>query len=139
MKKWLDDLYVILLKRGFKTLDDVLKKYKTEIEDYETVKINNDSIILNQNESITFNISDITSHLNIFDRFILINVPLESTWNFVWFGCKITNNACYKYSSYSLGGTSIINISLSNDNSQITFTNTSNQNLKFELYVKKFC
>ena len=139
MKKWLDDLYVILLKRGFKTLDDVLKKYKTEIEDYETVKINNDSIILNQNESITFNISDITSHLNIFDRFILINVPLESTWNFVWFGCKIANNACYKYSSYSLGGTSIINISLSNDNSQITFTNTSNQNLKFDLYVKKFC
>ena len=28
MKKWLDDLYAIILKRGFKTLDDSLKNYE---------------------------------------------------------------------------------------------------------------
>ena len=29
MKKWLDDLYAIILKRGFKTLDNSLKNYDT--------------------------------------------------------------------------------------------------------------
>ena len=28
MKKWLDDLYAIILKRGCKTLDDLLKNYE---------------------------------------------------------------------------------------------------------------
>ena len=41
MKKWLDDLYAIILKRGFKTLDNSLKNYESNQD------------IINQNEYIT--------------------------------------------------------------------------------------
>ena len=136
MKKWLDDLYAILLKRGFNTLDNVLKKYKSQIEEYEELKINSETITLNTNESVTFNFSEITERLNIYDRFVIYNRGNSDTLNFEWFGYKYTNDASTRWLSYATTG---VSIPITDYNRKISILNTSEQIINFDLYIKKLC
>ena len=133
MKKWLDDLYAILLKRGFITLDNVLKKYKTEIEEYEEIKVNNELIRLNPNESITFNLSN---YFNKYDRFIIFNRGHTGQTSFIRTYYKYADNAITKFNEYN----NIPNFSaISNDNQTITLQNLSDTVYELDIYVKKFC
>ena len=66
MKKWLDDLYAILLKRGFKTLDNSLKNYKTIQDTPITNKVNviYNSLNVANNDVIEIDLSELNLNNN---------------------------------------------------------------------------
>ena len=134
MKKWLDDLYAILMKRGFNTLDNVLKKYRTQIEDYEEIKINDEIIILEPNETISFNFSSITTSLNIYDRFCIYNRGDTNLRNFLWCGYKYSD---YNAIRYSLSATS--GLEITGDNSTIIIKNVLDTVINLNIFIKKIC
>lgn len=134
MKKWLDDLYAILLKRGFKTLDNVLKKYKTQIEDYEEIKINNDIIILSSNESVTI---DLSGYYNLYDRYVLYNRGFDTWHNFICYFYNFDNNKCNRYSTINTAST-VYEITFSNDR-YLIIKNITNIDVKLDIYIKKIC
>lgn len=134
MKKWIDDLYAILIKRGFNTLDNVLKKYKSQIEDYEEIQINGESIILQPDESITI---DLSNYYNIYDRYTIYNRGNMDSLNFICNFYKYTENLTYRYATVNQTGNQIQLAFESSKN--FTITNASNTVKEINLYIKKIC
>ena len=89
MKKWLDDLYAIILKRGFKTLDDVLKnknKYDKKLTLYDGEGVINDGDYLDFDlKTLDYNASSI---------FI---IEIESSQAFVHYYKRASENIYVKY------------------------------------------
>ena len=135
MKKWLDDLYAILLKRGFNTLDNVLKKYKTEIEDYEEIKINDELITLNPGATLEF---DLLSYYNRYDRFMFYNRGCMNEYNIVVNLYKDEENRITSYYNFFVPSTTLA-VYL-RDNRYLSVRNrTSDVIMQFDFYVKKIC
>ena len=132
MKKWLDDLYAILLKRGFITLDNVLKKYKTEIEDYEELKINDNVISLGVGETVSF---DLTRYFSRFDRFMFYNRGYTANYCIVYNLYKYRNDYVYPYFSVNTHS-NLIETSIS-ELKRINIKNVSTDTVEFDFYVKK--
>ena len=134
MKKWLDDLHAILLRRGFITLDNVLKKYKTQIEDYEEVKISSEIIRISPDETYTI---DISNYFNVYDRFMIYNRGVTSDYGFIAYFYKYNDNQSYMYTTQnSFGGT--YSISTQNNRRYFDIKNISSSVLQFDLYAKKY-
>ena len=91
MKKWLDDLYAILLKRSFKTLDNSLKNYD------DNQKIINDTVynVINEitiqgKEIFTYDLRQIDT-----DRFITLCFVSEGSYRFFVKIYKLNTNTFY--------------------------------------------
>ena len=135
MKKWIDDLYAILIKRGFNTLDNVLKKYKTEIEDYEEIKINDELITLNPGDTLEF---DLLSYYNRYDRFMFYNRGCMNEYNIVVNLYKDEENRITSYYNFFVPSTTLA-VYL-RDNRYLSVRNrTSDVIMQFDFYVKKIC
>ena len=135
MKKWIDDLYAILIKRGFNTLDNVLKKYKTEIEDYEEIKINDELITLNPGDTLEF---DLLSYYNRYDRFMFFNRGCMNEYNIVFNLYKDNENRIISYFNFFTPSNTLV-IQL-RDNRYMNVRNRSTDVImQFDFYVKKIC
>ena len=134
MKKWLDDLHAILLRRGFITLDNVLKKYKTQIEDYEEVKISSEIIRISPDETYTI---DISNYFNVYDRFMIYNRGVTSDYGFIAYFYKYNDNQSYMYTTQNSFG-STYSISTQNNRRYFDIKNISSSVLQFDLYAKKY-
>ena len=132
MKKWLDDLHAILFKRGFKTLDNVLK---TQLEDFEGIPINDDPVIIKPNKVYTI---DISNYFNVYDRFMFYNRGISSDYNFIIYLYKYNDSQSYMYSTQNNSG-GAYTISIQSNRRYIDIRNVSSDDLEFDLYVKKIC
>ena len=74
MRKWLDDLYAIILKRGFKTLDNSLKNYESNQSTINKItKKEGGSFTIEPNQTISVDLNDYFSLNDI--GFIIIAFP----------------------------------------------------------------
>ena len=131
MKKWLDDLYAIILKHGFNTLNDVLKNDN----EYKESKINDNVITLNSNEAFTFNLH--TLNYNIYDRLMIFNRGHNANYSIVCYLYKYDNNNFTQINVFN-NVASKIGTQVVNDNFVIRNL-SSNETLTLDLYVKKIC
>ena len=132
MKKWLDDLYVILLKRGLPTLDNSLKNYNDNQEIIDNMKRKETSIIeVASGDSFTINLND---HIKINDFVYLFAMgkSSESDINFNRVSCI----SLFRLSSlYYVAATvfSMNEVSLTRNNNILTITNNSNITIYFKV------
>ena len=82
MKKWLDDLYAIILKRGFNTLDNSLKNYDNnqKIIDDNTYNVIDD-ITINPGETFTYDLNNIDTD-NFITLYCISNFGYRFYYNF---------------------------------------------------------
>ena len=123
MKKWIDDLYAILLKRGYNTLDDVLKKSKIIMDNeyvYEGV------LVFEIDETKTINLNQFSTN-----TFFSIAYVTELGYRFYFSFYKSLSNACFTMFNNNVGFT-IISVT---DNI-LSIKNTSNAKLSGKLLFK---
>ena len=127
MKKWLDDLYAIILKRGFKTLDNSLKNYDkldkqiAKLVQTGTVEANNTSIFNMVNYDCQIN--DVILCKCIFSDRRVIVIPIF----------KSTEHTYFRFNP--LGTSTGVNITFSDAN--LIISNSTENNLNYTLYLNK--
>lgn len=129
MKKWLDDLYAIILKRGFKTLDDSLKNYENTENLINNNKYNLISTqTINAGESYTLDLSEIGITGNMF--FTLVGLSNHPAWFFSRVYKQYDKNF---YIQMNPSNSSGFNINYSSERI-VTITNTTSIDLTVSLY-----
>ena len=132
MKKWLDDLYAILLKRGLPTLDNSLKNYNDNQEIIDNMKRKETSLIeVASGDSFTINLNDYIK-INDFVYLFAMGKANESDINFNRVSCV----SLFRLSSlYYVAATvfSMNEVSLSRNDNILTITNNSNITLYFKV------
>ena len=136
MKKWLDDLYAILLKRGFKTLDNSLKNYdkiNEYVNNHDDVELANEITIVPNG---TYEISVTNSIFSYNEYYLLYSkvVGTGSHYIFCFFGVtNVYNNNFFNVHSNSNG----LSITINSDLDKIIITNTTSSNRSINIYAKK--
>ena len=121
MKKWLDDLYAILLKRGFNTLDNSLKNYDSNQSLINKITRKGiDYVELSVNGSIQFNISNY-NNINDLSFFLVEGKNDNNSKNVdLTFLRIVYRNTLSSITSYNLWTNSGISISTSGTIATIT-------------------
>ena len=135
MKKWLDDLYAILLKRGFKTLDNSLKNYdkiNEYVNNHDDVELANEITIVPNG---TYEIS-VTNSIFSYNEYFLLDSKVVGTGSHYIYGVfgvtNVYSNNFFKVYSNSNG----FSITINSDFDKIIITNTTSSNRTINIYVK---
>ena len=132
MKKWLDDLYAILLKRGLPTLDNSLKNYDKNnsfIDEYTSYK---KTALLPGNGAYQIDLKENINNLDFYDMYIT-NSDVYARYVKATIMCFTENKnitVVDKSENY-------ITISASTTNSIITITNNGGYDLNIVIFIKK--
>ena len=125
MKKWLDDLYAIILKRGFKTLDNSLKNYDKLKKQIPKIMI---SGTVNAGQSFTFDLNNCEIETN---GVILVKCVFSDTRIAILSLIKLTPSYYSRLINYGIS--SGISVSLSEN--ILTITNNVDHYLHYSLSV----
>ena len=125
MKKWLDDLYAIILKRGFKTLDNSLKNYN-KFEKQLSKMVLTGTVEVGQ--SFTCNLNNYDIQINdlvvvkcIFSDTRMVVIPL----------IKFTSTYYNIVNNYDVSP----GISMNLSSGIINITNNTEKKLTYSLYI----
>ena len=124
MKKWLDDLYAILLKRGFITLDNSLKNYdKLDKQIAKNVK----SGTVNAGQTDTFSLYDYPSKEN---DFLLIKCSFnDGKVAMILAMCNTSNRAI----RFTKAASPSVDMDISS--TEIVISNNTSNDLTYSLFI----
>lgn len=128
MKKWLDDLYAILLKRGFHTLDNSLKNYDT-FDKQISKEVQSGSILAG--ETITYDLSNYEAEIK---DLILVKCIFNDSKLAIFSLLKISINYYSRVNNFNVN--SSIKVSISGP--ILTITNETGNDLQYSLNINVF-